>query len=90
MTTIKTWQKRTHEDQWQSETIVYMQAEIDELRARVAELEGKHAALQILVDLAEAREEGLVTRVSEQDKLLEQALRESEISSKPSNICNST
>jgi hypothetical protein len=32
------------------------------LSARVAELEGKHAALQILVDLAEAREEGLVTQ----------------------------
>jgi len=29
--TIKTWQERTHENQWQSDTTEYMQAEIDEL-----------------------------------------------------------
>lgn len=31
--TIKTWEERTHENQWQSDTTEYMQAEIDELRA---------------------------------------------------------
>ena len=30
--TIKTWQERTHENKWQSDTTEYMQAEIDELR----------------------------------------------------------
>lgn len=36
--TIKTWQERTHENQWQSDTTEYMQAEIDELRAEVVRL----------------------------------------------------
>lgn len=38
MSTIKTWQERTHEDKWQSPTTDYMQAEIDDLRAENSRL----------------------------------------------------
>ena len=47
MSTIKTWQQRTHEDKWQSMTVDYMVQEIDELRAENIKL---RTAAQAVID----------------------------------------
>ena len=47
MSTVKTWQERTHDDNWRSMTVDYMQAEIDELRAENTNL---RTAAQAVID----------------------------------------
>lgn len=54
--TIKTWQERTHENKWQSDTTVYMQAEIDELRAENEQLSAQLVEIGKMEDVERERD----------------------------------